>query len=76
MSSSPWEQAFEQGYICAVANIIRTHDEPTIAKDVLAAQMPKDWSKVDKLDYQTLHKAGLAPALKRRRARMGKSGDA
>jgi len=25
---------FEKGYLCATAEILRTHDEPTIAKDV------------------------------------------
>lgn len=29
------EQSFIAGYVLAVANIIHTHDEPTIAKDVL-----------------------------------------
>lgn len=62
MGKSPWQQAFEQGYICAVANIIRTHDAPTIAEDVLACQTPDDWSKVNDYDYKTLRAAGLAPA--------------
>lgn len=29
------EQSFMAGYLLAVANIVHTHDEPTIAEDVL-----------------------------------------
>jgi len=30
-----WDKGFNQGYLCAVANIMRTHGEDVIAKDVL-----------------------------------------
>ena len=36
-----WERGFSDGYICAVANIIRTHDFPVIAKDVLGQMEPR-----------------------------------
>lgn len=51
--------AFIRGYICAVAEILRTHDEPTIAKDVLRAAGKVDWSQIDKADVEPLRAAGL-----------------
>lgn len=35
--------AFMQGYVCAVAEIIRLHDEPTVAKDVLRGIGNVNW---------------------------------
>jgi hypothetical protein len=52
---------FEQGYVCAVAQIVQLHGETTIAKDVLAAAGKIDWSQVDGYDSEILQKAGLAP---------------
>lgn len=51
--------AFTQGYVCAVAEIIRTHDEPTIAQDVLRGAGKVDWDCIDDYDKATLQKAGL-----------------
>lgn len=50
---------FERGYICAVAEIIRMHDEPVIAKDVLRGIGRVDWSLIDEYDRTTLRGAGL-----------------
>lgn len=54
-----WCDGFDAGYICAVANIIRTHDEPTVAKDVLAGNIPASWTLVDKDDLNILVKHGV-----------------
>lgn len=52
---------FDHGYICACADIIRTHGEPTIARDVLKGVAPAnlDWSKANDLDVKVLFEAGL-----------------
>jgi hypothetical protein len=50
---------FQDGYICAVANIIRTHDDPVIAKDVLKALGKVDWSKVEPDDHTLLREYKL-----------------
>lgn len=50
---------FTKGYICAVANIINTHGNTQIAKDVLGANVPDDWSVIDELDVTTLRHAGV-----------------
>lgn len=51
--------AFMQGYVCAVAEIIRTHDEPTVAKDVLRGIGNVNWDCIDDYDKETLQKAGI-----------------
>lgn len=51
--------AFDQGYVCAVATIINTHDKPTVAKDVLSCNLPSDWSVIADEDIKTLTDAGL-----------------
>lgn len=38
---------FNQGYICAVATIINTHGEDTIAEDVLGCCLPDDDELLD-----------------------------
>lgn len=53
------EQTFIQGYVCAVAEIIRTHDQPTIARDVLKGVGKVDWRTIDEFDRETLRKAGI-----------------
>ena len=53
------EQAFDNGYICAVANLIRMHDEPTMARDMLRANMPSDWRKIAPEDKKVLREAGF-----------------
>lgn len=50
---------FVQGYVCAVAEIIRTHGEPTIARDVLKGVGKVDWRTIDEFDRETLRRAGI-----------------
>ena len=50
---------FEQGYVCAVAELVRTHNQPTIASDVLRALGKIDWSKIDDFDRKPLEDVGL-----------------
>ena len=45
---------FERGYVCAVAEIIRTHGEDVVAKDVLRAVLPINWTKIDEYDRNAL----------------------
>lgn len=65
MRKSPAGCAFDQGYVCAVANIIRTHREDVIAKDVLAAAGVIDWTLIAAEDLKVLREAGLAPRKRR-----------
>ena len=52
---------FDRGYVCAVANIISAHGEDVIARDVLRANMPRNWNDIDAYDRNILKKAGLIP---------------
>ena len=52
---------FEQGYICAVATLLRQHGETVYAKDLLACMCNVDWSKIDKYDIEALDQFGLYP---------------
>ena len=61
MSVKPSGSQFTRGYVCAVAEIIRSHGEDIIAGDVLIAAGLVDWSKIDAADREVLAKAGLAP---------------
>lgn len=48
------ERAFNQGYVCAVANIMLLHDQETVARDVLNQNRPDDWSIIDEVDMKAL----------------------
>lgn len=50
MSGAPEDKGFDRGYCCAVANILRTHGDTVIARDVLRANEPGDWNDVDVSD--------------------------
>jgi uncharacterized UPF0146 family protein len=57
--------AFDQGFILAVAEIMRTHGEDVIASDVLRANRPDDWGHIDNEDMKALkplfdHEAAVA----------------
>ena len=56
MSSSVDSDAewFERGYVCAAAEIMRTHGEDVVAKDVLRAVLPINWAKIDEYDRNAL----------------------
>lgn len=45
---------FERGYVCAVAEIIRTHGADVIAEDVLRGLGSIDWNDIDETDRDTL----------------------
>jgi hypothetical protein len=61
------DTAFVRGYVCAVANLIMLHDQPTMAKDVLRPMTPINWKLIDEYDRNVLAKAGLAPRIRRKR---------
>lgn len=52
---------FEQGYVCAVATLLRQHGETTIAKDVMGCMPNVDWSKIDPFDKEAFAEYGLLP---------------
>lgn len=56
--SNAWSKGFTAGYACAVANILRTHDDERIARDVLAG-MPVAKDEVALEDYEILKAQGL-----------------
>lgn len=71
------DRAFDQGYVCAVANIMNLHGEETVAREVLNANRPKDWSIIDELDMKSLqpifdHEAAQAEIQKLQAIREGR----
>jgi hypothetical protein len=46
---------FDRGYCCAVAEILRTHGESVIAKDVLMANEPNSWGDIDTQDLEIIN---------------------
>lgn len=46
--------AFDQGFVLAVAEIMRQHGEDVIARDVLNANRPRDWGIIDQYDLNAL----------------------
>jgi hypothetical protein len=62
-SSGSAPLTFEQGYICAVANLLRAHDQPTMAADLIKG-MDVDWSKIDPYDRDEIKRYGLLPNTK------------
>ena len=59
MSGSPEDIGFDRGYCCAVANILRTHSDTVIARDVLRANEPGDWNDIDTSDRDIIEKSGI-----------------
>jgi hypothetical protein len=59
MSGAPEDIGFDRGYCCAVANILRTHGDTVIARDVLRANEPGDWNDIDTSDRDIIEKSGL-----------------
>ena len=51
--------AFTQGYICAVASLVKMHGEDTMAKDLLGGIGKVDWKNIDEYDRNILREAGL-----------------
>jgi len=51
--------AFMRGYICAVAEILRTYGDTVIARDVLKGAGKVDWRIIDKPDKKTIRMYGL-----------------
>lgn len=52
---------FEQGYVCAVANLLRDHGQTTMAGDLLRGIGNVDWSKIDPYDRDEIKRHGLLP---------------
>lgn len=46
---------FRRGYYLAVAELVRRHDEPTIAADLLVQYGPVDLSGIDREDAREIH---------------------
>jgi hypothetical protein len=64
-----WSIGFDAGYVCAVANIIRLHREPGIAKDVLRENPPEAWGDISEYDFKTLKDAKILGIPKTRRGK-------
>lgn len=45
---------FKRGYYMAVANLIRQHDQPVMARDVLSAYGNVSFKGIDRMDVATL----------------------
>ena len=47
---------FDKGYVCAVANLLRLHDEPTLAEELLKENPPSDddWNEIDESDRKII----------------------
>lgn len=58
-SSAPL--TFEQGYICAVANLLRDHGARCYARDLLRSVPNTDWSAIDPYDRSEIKRHGLLP---------------
>lgn len=59
MSGAPEDIGFDRGYCCAVANIVRTHGDTVIARDVLRANEPGDWNDIDASDRDIIEQSGI-----------------
>jgi hypothetical protein len=51
---------FDQGYICAVATLLRQHGAESMAEELLRCVSP-DWSTIDDYDKEALAEHGLLP---------------
>ncbi len=50
---------FEQGYVCAVATLLRMHGSEVEAKELLACMGSIDWKSIDEYDREIIKKHGL-----------------
>lgn len=55
---------FEQGYICAVANLLRDFGDTTMARSLLEGMPNVDWTKIDPYDLDEIKRHGLLPNVK------------
>lgn len=53
------ELTFEQGYVCAVATLIRQHGAATMARDLMGCMPNVDWSKIDPTDREVMDQHGF-----------------
>jgi hypothetical protein len=63
---SPESLSFEQGYVCAVATLLRQHGASVYAKEMLRCIGKWDWSRIDPYDLEALEEHGLLPPEARR----------
>jgi hypothetical protein len=54
--SADWKRGFTDGYICAVATLVRQHDETGMAADLLRELGRVDLRKVDAFDRPMIRK--------------------
>lgn len=50
---------FEQGYVCAVATMLRQHGETVYARDLLQCIEPVNWKKIPPCDREIIEQCGL-----------------
>jgi hypothetical protein len=49
-----YERQFTRGYVCAAAEIMRTHGNKQIARDVLRSAGKVDWNDINEADREAL----------------------
>jgi hypothetical protein len=64
---------FEQGYVCAVANLLRDHGAVTEARDLLGGMPDIDWPTIDPYDRDQIKRHGLFPNTPTRGAKISPS---
>jgi hypothetical protein len=45
---------FQQGYVCACANLLNMHGDSTLVRDLVQGYGPIDWATIDPYDRETL----------------------
>lgn len=53
------EKAFAQGFICAIATVLRQHDQHVAAEDALKGAVQIDRKDIDPFDLEMLDKYDL-----------------
>lgn len=61
------ELSFRRGYYLAVANLVRMHDQPTIAAELLDEFGPLNLDGIDEFDIHTFEISRVIEEVKRRK---------
>lgn len=56
------ERDFRRGFYLAAAEVVRTHDQPTIAADLLRIFGPVNFDGIDGYDREVLEPIAVEPA--------------
>ena len=53
------EIVFNQGFVCAVTQLVSMYDQPSMAQEILKSAGHIKWSTIDEADKDVLIKAGI-----------------